>query len=140
MLGASIFLTLLALCCGYALWRGNRDARIVAATCCLATLATHFAIAPLGDRYASVEEGLILVDGLTLLVFVLVALRSDRFWPLWVAGLQLTAAVAHLLKGLHLDLLPRAYGAALAFWSYPILIILAVGAYRSHRRAQRRVT
>lgn len=136
MLGAPIFVTLLALCCGYALWRGNRDARIVAVTCCVATLATHLAIAPLRDRYASVEEGLILVDGLTLLVFVLVALRSDRFWPLWVAGLQLTAAVAHLLKGLHLDLLPRAYGAALAFWSYPILIILVVGAYRSHRRAR----
>lgn len=134
MFGAPIFLTLLVLSCGYALWRGNRDARIIAATCCLATLATHFAIAPLRERYASVEEGLILVDGLTLLVFVLVALRSDRFWPLWVAGLQLTAALAHLLKGLHLELLPKAYGAALAFWSYPILIILAVGTYRSHRR------
>lgn len=140
MLGAPIFLSLLILSCGYALWRGNRDARVIAVTCCLAVLATHFAVAPLTERYSSVEEGLIVVDGLTLFVFVLVALRSDRFWPLWVAGLQLTAAIAHLLKGLHLDLLPRAYGAALAFWSYPILIILAVGAYRSHRRALRRLT
>lgn len=137
MLGAPIYLTILILSCGYALWRGDRDARIIAITCCLATLATHFAIAPLRERYASVEEGLILVDGLTLLVFVLVALRSPRFWPLWVAGLQLTAAIAHLLKAFHLELLPQAYGAALAFWSYPILIILAVGAYRSHRRARR---
>jgi hypothetical protein len=140
MFGAPIFLSLLVLCCGYALWRGNRDAQIVAVTCCLAVLATHLAIAPLRERYASVEEGLILVDGLTLVVFVLVALKSDRFWPLWVAGLQLTAAVAHLLKALHLELLPQAYGAALAFWSYPILIVLAVGAYRSHRRARRRPT
>jgi len=134
MLGAPIFLTMLVLSCGYALWRGNRDARIIAATCCVATLATHFAIAPLRERYAHVEEGLMLVDGLTLVVFVLVALRSDRFWPLWVAGLQLTTALAHMLKGLHLELLPKAYGAALTFWSYPILVILAIGTYRSQRR------
>ena len=48
-----------------------------------------------------------------------VALRSDRFWPLWVAGLQLTTSIGHFLKGIDQDLLPRAYGAALQFWSYP---------------------
>lgn len=138
MFGASIFLPLLVISCGYALWRGNRDARIVAMACAVATLATHFAIAPLRDRYSSVEEGVLLVDSLTLLVFVLVALRSDRFWPLWVAGLQLTAAIGHMLKGVHLDLVPRAYGAALHFWSYPILLILVVGTFRGQRRLARR--
>ena len=134
MFGAPIFLTLLVLSCGYAWWQGNRDARIVAAACALATLATHFAVAPLTQRYASVEEGLALIDGLVLVVFLLVALRSDRFWPLWVAGLQLTASIAHLLKTVQSDLLPQAYGAALAFWSYPILLILAVATYRHRRR------
>ena len=137
MFGASIFLPLLVLSCGYALWRGNRDARVVALACALATLATHFAIAPLRERYSSVEEGVLLVDSLTLLVFVLVAIRSDRFWPLWVAGLQLTAAIGHVLKGVHLDLVPQAYGAALHFWSYPILLILVVGTFRSERRQAR---
>lgn len=136
MFGAPIFLSLLLLSCSYALWRGSRDAQIVAIACCLATLATHFAIAPLRERYTSVEEGVLIVDALTLLVFVLVALRSDRFWPLWIAGLQLTTAVGHMLKGVNIDLLPHAYGAALRFWSYPILIILAVGAYRHHRRVR----
>ena len=137
MFGAPIFLTLLLLSCGYALWRGNRDARVVAIVCCLATLATHFAIAPLRERYSSVEEGVLVVDGLTLFVFVLVALRSDRFWPLWVAGLQLTTAIGHVLKGVHIDLLPQAYGAALRFWSYPILLILVVGTFRNQQRLAR---
>jgi hypothetical protein len=61
--------------------------------------------------------------------FITVALRSKRFWPLWVAGLQLTTSLGHFLKGVDQDLLPRAYGAALQFWSYPILIILAVGTF-----------
>jgi len=34
----------------------------------------------------------------------------------------------------HLDLLPRAYAAALVFWSYPILIIVAIGTWRTHQR------
>ncbi len=87
-------------------------------------------ISPLRHRYAGVEEGLLLVDLAVLAGFITVALRSKRFWPLWVAGLQLTTSLGHILKGVDQDLLPQAYGAALQFWSYPILIILAVGTYR----------
>ena len=49
---------------------------------------------------------------------------SDRFWPLWVAGLQLIDSMSHLMKAIDADLLPTAYGAAERFWSYPILFIL----------------
>ncbi len=78
-----------------------------------------------------------LVDLGVLAGFIAVALRSERFWPLWIAGLQLTTSIGHMLKGVDQDLLPRAYGAALQFWSYPILLILAVGTYRSHQRMRR---
>ena len=134
MFGALVFAPLLLAVCIYAWWRGGRDERFVAATCLAGTLATMLAISPLRQRYAGVEEGLMLVDLAVLLAFIAVALRSKRFWPLWVAGLQLTTSIGHLLKGIDQELLPRAYGAALQFWSYPILLILAVGTYRSHRR------
>lgn len=136
MFGPLIFIPLLAAVCIYAWLRGGRDERIVATTCIAGTAATLLAISPLHQRYAGVEEGLMLVDLAILAGFVLVALRSDRFWPLWVAGLQLTTSIGHLLKGIDQDLLPRAYGAALQFWSYPILLILVVGTYRRHRRVQ----
>jgi len=71
-----------------------------------------------------------------LAAFVFVALRSPRFWPLWVAGLQLTSSTAHLMKAIDEDLLPIAYGAAIALWSYPILIILAIGTWRGQRRVR----
>ncbi len=134
MFGPYIFGPLLLAVCLYALWRGGTDERTIAATSLAGTLATMLVISPLRQRYTGVEEGLMLVDLAVLAGFITVALRSKRFWPLWVAGLQLTTSIGHILKGVDQDLLPRAYGAALQFWSYPILIILAVGTYRSHRR------
>jgi hypothetical protein len=140
MFGALVFIPLLAAVFVYAMWRGGKDERVVAVTCVAGTLATLLAISPLRQRYAGVEEGLFLVDCAVFGGFVLVALRSNRFWPLWVAGLQLTTLLGHMLKGVDQDLLPRAYGAALQFWSYPILFIIAVGTFRSHQRLQQPAT
>ena len=136
MFGPVIFGPLLLAVCIYAWLRGGSDERIVAATCLAGTVATLLAISPLHQRYAGVEEGLMLVDLGVLAGFIVVALRSERFWPLWIAGLQLTTSIGHLLKGVDQDLLPRAYGAALQFWSYPILVILAVGTYRRSQRVR----
>ena len=119
---------------GYALWRGDRDSRVVALICLAAVALTQILLTPVSERYASVEVGVVLVDLVTLVGFTAIALVSQRFWPLWVAGFQLTTLVGHLLKAIDWSLLPRAYGAALTFWSYPILLILAIGTWRSHRR------
>ena len=137
MLGPFIFIPLLLAICLYAWWRGGADERIVALTCLAGTVATLLVVSPLRQRYASLEEGLLLVDLAVLAGFITVALRSKRFWPLWVAGLQLTTSIGHVLKGVDQDLLPKAYGAALQFWSYPILVILLVGTYRRHQRELR---
>ena len=138
MLGPFVFIPLLLAVSFYAWLRGSGDERLIATTCLAGTVATLLVISPLHQRYSGVEEGLMLVDLAVLAGFVTVALRSKRFWPLWVAGLQLTTSLGHILKGVDQDLLPRAYGVALQFWSYPILLILAVGTFRTHRRVSRR--
>lgn len=128
------FWAILFLTVGYALWRGRSDERIAATVCLAASVATRFAISPLSERYANLEFGLLTIDAAVLLAFVAIALRSQRYWPLWVAGLQLTNSISHLMKVVDVDLLPRAYAAAAVFWSYPILLIIIVGTWRSHRR------
>ena len=137
MLGPYVFIPILVAVCVYAWLRGNIDERLVAATCLAGTVATLLVVSPMRQRYVGLEEGLLLVDLAVLAGFVTVALRSKRFWPLWVAGLQLTTSLGHILKGVDRDLLPWLYGAALQFWSYPILVILAVGTYRHHQRLRR---
>lgn len=123
--------------CGYALFRGNTDARIVGAVFLIGNFVTYALRSPFAQSYSSVESGIFAVDVVAFLAFTYAALISDRFWPLWVSGLQLTTNLGHVMKAVDLHLLPLAYAAALRFWGYPILIILAVGVWRSQRRAKR---
>ena len=123
--------------CGYAFWRGKVDAQIVAAAFFIGSFATFALRSHLASEYSSVEPAVFVVDLICFLAFTYAALISDRFWPLWVSGLQLTTSFGHVLKAVHTDMLPLAYAAALRFWGYPILIILAVGVWRSHRRLPR---
>jgi hypothetical protein len=129
--------TLLTLTCGYALVRGRRDERVAAMVCIVASLAMPLVLGPFAERYVSVELGAVLVDLGVLAAFVTIALQSERFWPLWIAGLQLTTMLSHVLKTIHLGLMPWAYGAAEHFWSYPILLIIAIGAWRARARWNR---
>jgi hypothetical protein len=132
-----LYHALLVGACGYAFIRGNLDARIVGGVFFVGDVATYLLRSPFVTGYSSVEMGVLAVDLLAFGGFTYAALISDRFWPLWVSGLQLTTSMGHVLKAVDSSLLPLAYAAALRFWSYPILIILAVGVWHSRHRAKR---
>jgi hypothetical protein len=134
MLSPVVYHLLLIAVAAYAFLRGRSDERMAAAICIIATIATRLVLSPVTSRYSGIEFGVFIVDLLTLAGFVAIALRTDRFWPLWVAGLQLTTLVAHMLKAIKIDLLPHAYAAAGRFWVYPIFLIIVVGTWRSHQR------
>jgi hypothetical protein len=135
----NLFRILLALVALYALLRGRRDERQVGIIFVAGVIATELVLPPRQQRFEGVETHLMLVDIAVFLCFTWVALRSERFWPLWIAGLQLTAIFGHVLKAIDADLFARAYGAALVFWAYPMLLILAVGTWRGERRARRAI-
>jgi hypothetical protein len=42
--------------------------------------------------------------------------------------------MSHMLKAVDLALLPKAYAAAAVFWSYPILLIIVIGTWRTKRK------
>jgi hypothetical protein len=114
--------------------KGRMDERLAAVICVAATVGTILVNSPLSVRFSSVEVGVLIVDVLAFGAFTAIALRTDRFWPLWVAGLQLTTTMAHFLKAVELDLMPQAYAAAARLWVYPIFLIIVIGTWRTSRR------
>lgn len=132
----NLFRILLALVSLYALLCGKRDERLVSLILVAGVIATEFALPPVRLRFQGVETTLFLVDAAVFLGFLWVALRSDRFWPLWVAGLQLTSILGHAMKAVDTELFSRAYAAALVFWFYPMLLVIAIGTWRNARRTR----
>ncbi len=137
MLTPFTYFAILAMVCGYAFYRGSMDSRIAASICVIASVASTIVASPRAVPYSHVESGIFIVDVAVLIGFGAIALRSERFWPLWVAGLQLTTILAHLFKLIDFDLIPRVYAAAARFWVYPIFMIIVIGTWRSHQRRLR---
>lgn len=130
-----IFWTILLVSCGYALWQGRKYERIAAIVFLTATVVSVAGHLILRTRYVELDITDALVDTAVLLAVIAIALVSDRFWPLWIAGLQLVGSTAHVLRLIEIDLPAWGYAIAARFWSYPILIILFIGAWRQRQRA-----
>jgi hypothetical protein len=128
-----LYWLLLLATCLFAFRGGRRDERIAASVALGASLLTLIAHSIAVVNYSVVEGSDMLIDIVVLASFVVIALQSQRFWPLWVAGLQMTSTLAHLMKALDPTLIPHAYAAAARLWSYPILLIIIVGTWRSHQ-------
>lgn len=125
------YFILLLLVSAYAWARGGREEKLAAIICIAASIASLAVFLPISVSYDDFQPAVAIVDLAVLAGFIMISLRTPRFWPLWVAGLQLTSATGHVLKLVEPGLLPVAYGASLAFWSYPILLILALGTWRA---------
>ena len=130
----SFFWTLLFATMFYALLKGTNELRIAAAGCVVATVATRLLKAPGAEKYSDMEFGVLAVDVSLFGLFLIIALRSQRFWPLWVAGFHLVTVSAHAIKAMKVDLIPTAYALAVQFWSYPVLLCIGIAVWRSQRR------
>ena len=136
MLSPTSYFVVLAIVCIYAFARGEAESRIAAGIAGAASIASVIVMSPIAGRYSQMEVGVFAVDLAVLAGFTAIALRSDRFWPLWLAGLQLTTILAHIFKVVDFQLVPQIYAAAARFWVYPIFLIIVIGTWRSqHRRS-----
>ena len=138
-----IFWTILLICCGYALLRGRKYERMAAVLFLSATVLSLLAHMYVRAGYTVMNLGEVAVDTAVLVALIAIALSSDRFWPLWAAGFQLVGSMAHVLKTIDVTFAPMGYAVAARFWSYPILLVLFLGAWRQHQRTlaeQRQLT
>lgn len=121
--------------CFYALRRGGAPERWVAFMMAAAAALTAFLPFNPDVTFFSLDEPQLLVDASLLLGLTGLALRADRFWPMWVAALQLIAITVHVVRGLDPTILPIVYNRSIGKLAYPMILLLVVGTYRHRQRA-----
>jgi hypothetical protein len=134
MLLVPIFILLQLAVSAYALVRGGAPERIVAVLMWVAYVISILLQSQMPVRFHGVELGIFIVDCAMLAALLAVALRAERFWPIWMTGLQAVAVAAHMAKMVDPQVIPWAYAAMLAFWSYPMMALLAIGTWRHRKR------
>jgi hypothetical protein len=128
------FLLLLIVCCSYALWRGGAPERLAAGSEIVAVFLTAAIQSRSEHHYVDFAFGVFLVDLALLIGLGIIALHSDRFWPMWATGFQVADIIVHLCKAFAPALLPLGYSVGLSAWGYPKLVLFALGAMRHRSR------
>lgn len=131
-----VFLALLIACSAYVFVKGGGPERVgmaIYVAGAALTYLTYLAVSAPSSVFRGVEVGVLIPDVVTFLAFILLALRANRFWPLWVSALLGVPVVGHVARLLAPQVIPWAYAVVLSIWSYPILLVM-VGATWTHQR------
>jgi cytochrome bd-type quinol oxidase subunit 2 len=133
-----LFFNLLqVLASGYALLRGGAPERLTGAALLLAAIGTRLIMQQAEFNYLQLEAGVLAIDVALLCILAATAVLADRYWTFWLTALHALGTGAHVAKALDPSVLPTAYGILAAAWSYPMLLLLAVGTRRHRLRLDR---
>ena len=131
-----IFLGLLLATLLYAALRGAAPERVGALIIAVGSVASILVPKTHHGLFAGVEPGLFAVDAAMALAFTVLALKAQRYWPMWMAAMQVDTVVTHLAMLFAPRVMPWAYAVMEIAWSYPIVILLAVGTARHRQRVR----
>lgn len=128
-----LFLLILACSILMAFAFGRRTERVFVFLLIAASVGTLLAT-PTGPDYQGRIDIIRLIDWVILVVAWGLALKSDRFWPIWFAAMQ-TLSVLTELASWHAVGIPHLIFTNLAaFWSLPALIVMAYGTMLDWRK------
>lgn len=116
--------------CALAVWKG-RDEERLAAGGLLANWSLSMMV--FQARSNDIQWPIIATDSALFALYLWIALRSARYWPLFIASFALLVLVTHLAHGLDPAISGWAYLTAELFWSYLILIALGYAAWTAHK-------
>jgi len=133
---------LISLLLAAAIWRwgGNPERWLIGIFICTMVLPIYvfrsigFTGAIETGPYAAVVT---LIDLCAAVLFIAVALRANRNYPLWIAGFQLVAMGAHLVNAVVDSISPLAI-AVLAIGPSYCQLLLLLGGFIRHVRRERR--
>lgn len=134
MIRIALFYTVQTLITYVAVRRGGAPERIVGFSLLAATLAT--ALIPFEPQhiFRSVNWHALYIDTALLAVLLIIAARADRYWPLWLAALQVVTIGVHGVRAYDPFFLPIVYARVTGEIAYPMLAVLLAGIVRHVRR------
>lgn len=118
--------------CLFALWRGGRDERIVAAALLVNTIASKLAV---GSDWGEPEYLVLIADVALSAVLLALALRTTKWWVLWCAAFELLIVITHVAIVVDPTVRARSYVTGMIIWSYMVLLPLGFGAWETSRRS-----
>jgi asparagine N-glycosylation enzyme membrane subunit Stt3 len=126
------FYSALLLCAAYASKNGGRTGKTGSAIFIVATILSAAAVR-MNPSWAGTSLGLFAVDAGCLLALIMLALASNRFWPIWALGFQIVAVATHLATLFIPDVVPKSFQALLSFWTIPILGVMVAGTHKDRQ-------
>lgn len=135
MFAGKLYFFLLALCALYTMLRGGPAERLGLNILALCSAITTAIVRKWSGRPDELELSVLIVDLACLAAFAMLAIRTDRYWPIWASALLGLGVLGHIAKWLAgPDVARWVYVFSLTFWSYPIIAIIALGTFNHHRR------
>ncbi len=77
-----------------------------------------------------------LIDSAALIILVIVAVRANRMYPLWIAAFQILATMSHFANAMANHISPIAYVILAVTPGYFQLLLLATGLFGHMRRVR----
>ncbi|HVI31649.1 hypothetical protein [Phenylobacterium sp.] len=118
---------------GAALWKGGPDERFAAVAFLAAWAAT---VVFRDDQRNNPQWGILFADIGLFVALVVLVLRTDRFWPIWMAGFELLSVITHAGRIVDRNVGAWAYITAGQIWGYLTLFALAWGTWAAWRERQ----
>lgn len=122
-----IYLALLVLATGSALLFGTRGEKWIGATVLVGNLLTIFIERFLGETFASVSVGYLVLDAALAAILCAIAVRFPSWIAICVTAFQFNGTLGHLVKLLAEHTIPFSYAFLLKFWAWPMILVLLAG-------------
>ena len=120
----------------FALKKGGRPERHVAIVLfgMLAAVIGQALVRGHWTQYDDIPWFRVAIDVVAFAIVLAIALRADRWWPLWVGSVLLLSVLAHLLRIVHAEIPPLVY-AIMERWPFMIATVIpGLGTYLHARR------
>jgi len=122
-----IYIFLLVLAAGLAIWRGTAGERWIAATVLAGNLLTLVIVRAGARTFASVSLFYFGADALLALVLCAIAVMYPTWVSVLVSAFQINGVFGHLVKIVAPNTIPFSYAFLLRVWAWPMVIAMLSG-------------